>query len=769
MSGGNLTSQRRRCAHRWGAGLLGTLLISPCGVALAGDAEDATSTAAASASSTAADCAVGPAEQSIVIQKQKSAAGESDVVIASDQSGGGLEPIANASDYEPELADAPAAPAPAKTPTLADPPTAKNSPAILAGRAPAVPATETTPATDDVCVEETVATDAAEAVPAHAASFNGVTPGVTTRDQLHSQWGEPKRTSESGDELTYELQNFPTVAVTCVDDQIDSIRVELLEPADCRRLAVKLGLAAIRPAQLEDDNGIPTATSYPERGVTLNHAPTAFAANQSPKAKSGVTTDIAYELVIRPITAEAFVARAACTPARDYAHRIHDLQTALELDATNAQARFMLSECKLAAGAVVEAEELAAVACELEPRNDQYRLQWAKCLKYLAKYDQAVEQTRLVLEGATASKLVRAYALEQMALLAALGSKEVQERAVPLHHKAIELANELVASEDAAARTAANLLLVDAHLAIAERIAVGEWQNKEAAVAEWIARASSLAEEMIAAGEADVSLRLQVALTGLVAGGRLDPPIDPAPWITEAEQAAADLEGAIVDGQARDELNWQLGLAYYHATEIQHRRGQAESALRFGKLAETTLSPLAASRSDLPDTDYLLGRLRFQIGAIHAVHHKDHDLACQWYDKSYDSLMRPVPLTAIATPGHHGDALVSMGVSYWEIGSRDRAYELTQAGVTLVTQGVTEGLLANGALAVPKGNLAAMSKALNKLDLESPPTSAPKTQVAQAPQQRPKRSAQSNQSTQQQRQTRTATRRNSDTGSTTRR
>ena len=50
-----------------------------------------------------------------------------------------------------------------------------------------------------------------------------------------------------------------------------------------------------------------------------------------------------------------------------------------------------------------------------------------------------------MLEGKTAPEIVRAAALEQMGHLAALGSKEVQERAIPLHNKAIELADKLAA------------------------------------------------------------------------------------------------------------------------------------------------------------------------------------------------------------------------------------------------------------------------------------------------------------------------------------
>jgi hypothetical protein len=82
--------------------------------------------------------------------------------------------------------------------------------------------------------------------------------------------------------------------------------------------------------------------------------------------------------------------------------------------------------------------------------------------------------------------------------------------------------------------------------------------------------------------------------------------------------------------------------------------------------------------------------------------------------------MQPAPVTALANPGQHGDALVSMGVSYWEVGQRQRAYDLTKAGVELVEQGVAEGLLAVDSLAVPQGNLSAMARVLGKTDLTAP-------------------------------------------------
>jgi tetratricopeptide (TPR) repeat protein len=450
-------------------------------------------------------------------------------------------------------------------------------------------------------------------------------------------------------------------------------------------------------------------------------------ASSNSKSRQGV-----YEIVIRPIEAGPFILRAERSPAGEYAHRIADLTTALRLDDQSAHARALLSQAKLEISEAMAAERLANEAVQMEPDNDEYRFQWAKCLMQLAQYEKAVAETRAILEGQKASQIVRAQALEQMGLLAGMGSKEVQQRSVPLHNKAIQMADSLTNSDDPGVRSTAHQVLLAAHLAIAERIAMGDWQKKDQVVEEWISRASGLAEQMIAAGEGNLTLRLRVAVSALSAGGRLSPPINPQPWIAEAEAAASELEPMLDDAKARDLMNWQLGLAYSYAAEIQHRRGEADLAIKYGELADATLTPLAEERADMPDTGYVLGRLYFQLGAVHAVHKQDHDMACQWYDRASALLLQPAPLTPLVIPGQHGDALVSMGVSYWEVGQRERAYELTKSGLEVVQQGISEGLLAAESQNVPQGNLNAMARALGKVQLSTPaPASGNRALMAQ--------------------------------------
>lgn len=697
MSGGNHRGGRTCCARRLGAGLLGGLFLTPC-LALDASAE----VQSADAVIVDDDCRDEPVEQSIIVRTRKADPANNTAALATDEpAGDALQPIANVSAYEPELADAPVVdPMAPQVPELAEPP-------AIAATDDASPAPPTTKIAANGAAANSTNAPAVEAV-----SFNGVTPGATTRAELIGQWGEPASKADNGQVLIYKLDSFPCITVSLFDDRVNSVCVELAEPMTSQAIVEKLGLVGLRPHVVNDDRGVHESTIFPERGVTLKHAAAdaAFSTTDASAADPAVV-----ELVVRPIEAAAFLRRADAAPPREFAARIADLESALDLDGASVSTRVALAELKLAIGQAIQAEQLASDAVQLAPHDSDCRLLWARCLKYLAKYEQAVEQMRLVLDSDQTSQLTRAAALEQMALLAALGSTKVQQRALPLHKEAIQLTDKLVTSEDDAVRIGASQLLVDAHLAVAERIAIGSWEGKEPAVSQWMQRASALAEEMIAAGEADVSLRLQVAMSGLAAGGKLDPPFDPTPWVAEAEQAVADLvEAGGVDQLAHNQLNWQLGLAYCQAVEIQHRRGDAASALKFGDRAVAALTPLARGRRDLPDTGYVLGRMNFQIGAVHAVHHEDHDLACQWYDKAVDALLQPVPLTELASPGHHGDALVSMGVSYWQVGDRQRAYKVTEAGVELVEQGINEGLLPAKAINVARSNLAAMGQALGK-------------------------------------------------------
>jgi hypothetical protein len=131
------------------------------------------------------------------------------------------------------------------------------------------------------------------------------------------------------------------------------------------------------------------------------------------------------------------------------------------------------------------------------------------------------------------------------------------------------------------------------------------------------------------------------------------------------------------------------------------------------------------------------------MGAVHAVHQLDHVKAAQWYDKAEPLLTNPRPASQLYAPRREGEMLVSMGVSYWQLGEHNRALDLTQSGVNLVETAVAAGILAKSTLGVPYGNLATMyeklgesSNAAKYADLAKSvtgPTSDAPPRVGQAP------------------------------------
>ena len=88
-----------------------------------------------------------------------------------------------------------------------------------------------------------------------------------------------------------------------------------------------------------------------------------------------------------------------------------------------------------------------------------------------------------------------------------------------------------------------------------------------------------------------------------------------------------------------------------------------------------------------------------------------------WFDKAA-GLLEPLSAEDVATDlGRHGESFVSMGVSYWEAGQREKAVALTQKGIKWMEQAVKQGTMNSSALAIPYGNLAAMHRQLGAADL----------------------------------------------------
>jgi tetratricopeptide (TPR) repeat protein len=555
----------------------------------------------------------------------------------------------------------------------------------------------------------------AESVTFEAVKFQGISVGKTTKHELITGWGKPDETSSTpeGEVLLYRKSPFQAVEILIGKNGIVStIKITLASPIDSKKLSEQLSLDKIDPVKISDETDKPEGLAFPERGVLFIFGDSEKITPVDDEKSAASTSATVSHVVIQPIDAHTFALRAEKHLNGPYNQNINDLKTAISLEPDYAHAYYLLAKVYLATGQADQADAAAAEACDIEPKNASYQLLRAQTRELLGEYDDAVLKVRAVLDCEELAALDRAQALHRMARLASLGDGEIASKTITFENRAIEAADKLATSNNAKERRAAKQLLVEAHVAIAEEIARQSYNQKVESLNLWVGRASGLAEDFIEKDGGSVELRLFIAQRVLASLASFRPTLDPTPWVTEAEEAAKTLFAQSDDELWQQHVKWELGIAYLNALRVEHTRRQTEAALKYGQDAIDYLSAGAAGRQAVHSSEQLVGQLYFQMGAVYAVHKLDHTKAVQWYDKAAPLLTGQRPASELYAPRREGEMLVSMGVSYWQLGNQTQAIDLTKTGVNLVEAAVENGVLSKSTLTVPYGNLATMYQQL---------------------------------------------------------
>jgi tetratricopeptide (TPR) repeat protein len=653
-------------------------------------------------------------EESVLVATRELPEGSTSSTPTTDSAAKGesLEPIAQSSDSTPDLANEnkeqdESSQFGEALEQVAQPPKAEE-PAAETANADA-PAGETaSPVAPSVSgVERRAEAARAEKIPFEPVKFQGILVGKSTKAELITAWGEPVESinTAEGDVLVYHKSPFQAVEVLIgTGDIVSTIKIALATPLEAKKLAEQLSLSQIEPVIALDDAEQPLGEAFPERGVLFMFVTSESIAPVSDDVSSMKVSHV----VLQPLDPLAFTLRAENHLHGPYTQNICDLKYAIAIDPEMADAYCLLAKIYLATGQADLAAAAAADACDIDAKCPRYQLCHAETRVMLGDYDEAVRLVRAVLDRSDLAPLDRAQALFQMAQLATLGDGEIAAKAIPFATRAIEIADTLANSKDRKERRAAKQLLIEAHVAIAEDIARQPFNEKVESLSMWIGRASGIAEDYIANDRGSVALRLYIAEHVLAGLASFKPTLDPAPWVTEAEEAAKELFAMSDDELWQHHVKWELGTAYLNALRIEHTRRQTDNATKFGELAIENLAVGASTRQAVHSSEQLVGQLYFQMGAIYAVHKLDHAKAIEWYDKAAPLLSGGRPESELYAPRREGEMLVSMGVSYWQHGDKTRALDLTQNGVKLVETAVDGGVLAKTTLAVPYGNLATM-------------------------------------------------------------
>jgi tetratricopeptide (TPR) repeat protein len=546
-------------------------------------------------------------------------------------------------------------------------------------------------------------------VPVETASFNGITPGDSTLDQVQEAWGPPREIANRNGQLMhlYTVEPFHRVEVSFEQDRVAAIVIHLDQAFAADMVAEKLELSSVRPVLVSDELGQVLGQAFPERGVLFAFEPT---------DKPGTASMKVHQIILEPVSSEAFVLRAETYMDSQPDRTMRDLKHALELAPENARAHWLRARLLAAKGDAKAALEHSGEAVRLEPTDAQYRLTRARILGQMDRFTEAIQEAEQALGTSTTRPHVKAEALCLLGDLISSQPEPDYHRAIQYHMEAVRTADPLAVSRHPAIRIAAKEVLVDAHLGAGHDVAWGAWDAKETSVPRWLDQAAAVAKDLANTEGSSAKLQFRVAARALAALVGMRGKLDPEPWTEEALRLGQELIASSPDSPRKEQIRWDLGMALYDAVQIYQMRGDHENALAYGKRAVGYLEPGAASgQTSLAET-YLLGRLYFRLGAIHAVSKQDHTAAIYWFEKAIPVFDRSVDHLARSEFGRLGETYVSMGVSFWDTQQQDRAVRLTQRGVELMEQAVKAGAMEPSALEIPYSNLATMARHLGKTE-----------------------------------------------------
>ena len=532
-------------------------------------------------------------------------------------------------------------------------------------------------------------------------SFQEITPGESTLDEIKRQLGQPTEELQGGSALVYTVGPFPRIEFILESQVVSSIIIHLATPATAAEIASELGLTDFQPVTVFDDTGERLGQVYPERGVVFS-----FASDRDDPRVS--------HLVLEQISAEPFLLRAQSAKFK-YQRALADLDYASKLEPTDSDVHWQKARILYASQRHAAALEAADAAIRLDGSNPRYRLTRSKVLLQMDQHDLAVMDLQEVLDQPGLASSVKAQAECQMGDLLAAAPEPDFSHAIEHHQTAVELAADAATSSDADERRGAMQTLIDAHLAIANDITWGEWTKKAEVAPKWLRNANALVTDVIKNG-GDTSLKLQMMCQALAAYAGMKGAVDPTGLMTKTLREAKELIADADDPLRQAELRWLLFIALFDAARIEQIRGNTERVLEYGQKANEQLDAMADDQPTAPRSRYLIGRLQFLVGSTHAIRKKDHEEAVRWYERARMYISDKVPATYVGETGLHGQRFVSMGVSYWKVDARDEAIQLTETGLQLMERAQRDGGLDSEALGVPYNNLAAMYRSLGRTE-----------------------------------------------------
>lgn len=531
--------------------------------------------------------------------------------------------------------------------------------------------------------------------------LRGVVAGETTFDAVMAQWGDPARQTETGPQTftaEYAFPQFAGAALSIAGGKVARIVLPLESPKSAGEIVSILGLNEIPHVIVPDEEGRALGIAFPERGVLFS-------------LTSAATPEVT-QVTIEPVSFHAFLLRAEATWRTNYTTALADLDTVLEFDPNQPQAHWIRAQVLLALGRSDEALAAIREASRLAPETPEYMLTEANILIHQGHAQLAKELANQAVRTSDQLPELKAQAMVLQGNLLRDESLQGGHQAMDLHMQAIEAAKLMINEPRAAIRRAARDAYLDAHLAVAEDIATGAWRNQTEAVSQWLSRGMSLAEGAEEKSRGEQQFR--VACQALHVLARIGTPPDPEDWAKQTLTFGRELLANCDDPLRQQHLSWQLAAALSSGVKIHRQRGEAADAMQLAQLADKYFEEAGPDRGRGGREALQLGLFRFQAGSVEALLSSDHKAAAAWFEKSRANFAQTPKHLTERMDAEYGQILVSMAVTYWELGQTEPAVQLMGEGAMFMEAAVRGGRLDSKALGAPYYNLAAMNRYLGR-------------------------------------------------------
>ena len=539
--------------------------------------------------------------------------------------------------------------------------------------------------------------------PVGTAVIEGVAPGQTTEAQLTRLWGDSSLETVKDGQIVrlYSIEPLNHIEVTLKGDIVAAIVIQLDSPFPEEEVRSSLYSELLRskPVLIPDEYGDIIGQIFPEKGVLFLFTPRHSTADRF----------FVQQIGIEPVSAEPFVKRAEAVLYDQPMEARLDLIDAVRLDPSLARSYWLLAQIDLLEGHVESAMLYNEKAIELDEKRPAYHLTFVQTLIRMNRTAEAKQYLLETIGLCDRFPHEKAKALIMLGDLYRTSRQANHEFSYECHKEAIGLATTLINHSNPTIRLTAKDVLFEAHLATAKAIAWGHWNNQDEAIKKWIDRARTLASdhELLAATRYSREYPLKIAAAALTTLVAMPDTQDIGAYIDEVIKAGNDLIESTNDPILQTKYHWDTSIALYDAVQIFQLRRQFTSALRYGEVAAQYMEVGINGRNNNTDW-YLLGRLYFRLGVIHAVGNGNHRAAIEWFDLAKPVFERLLPKIDTDALGVFGETLVSMGVSYWETGRHEEAVRLTENGLRQIDRGVRAQVMNESALLIPYTNLAKM-------------------------------------------------------------